>query len=498
MVLQVVTLTKHRGDAKPEDEQLHVFPFSAVDLTYSSGSRKGVEVLTRYPMTMRVRDEPYVPQPRYRFSSARKGDEKQLSNVSSDCGDGSVVRKKVLKRKHSSDDILSAVHSRGHSGAAEPSSLNKFISNEVGSSVRRRSLSAVDNRCLVSLPVSADATESRAPKSPSVLSQYHPRCSVQNVKPVPAIAEDSTANQSVSKISCPLLSAADEVMSEINSSHIEPCTTMDEMSIEPETSEGTDSLSVQQYGGTSKPEPRESGRDNGHSSVVDGRSCKESAYSSAKGSANVPVSSNEEFSICAAGTSVTGSKMVSSYGNAESKQEDSASTKHISGAVRNTDRIVGREVDIDNAERFLDSDVGGVAVALTHGSVMFEVAKREVHATTALKQPDRHAPTRLSLVFYQHRSMNRPNHGATPSDQIGIETRHRINSTSVSGNLFDTPSVVAQDQRRVVLESGEAVAKLSQSCPTPFMRVNTLTTTTTVTKWIKPQPVVSGPYQCWG
>ena len=65
----------------------------------------------------------------------------------------------------------------------------------------------------------------------------------------------------------------------------------------------------------------------------------------------------------------------------------------------------------DNLSNFKDIEVGGVALALTHGSVLFEVAKFERHASTALTNPSRHNPSRLSIVFYQHKYLNRGNHG---------------------------------------------------------------------------------------
>ena len=42
-----------------------------------------------------------------------------------------------------------------------------------------------------------------------------------------------------------------------------------------------------------------------------------------------------------------------------------------------------------------------LALLLPHGSVIMEVAHKEVHGTTRISAPDRQNPSRISMVFLQ-------------------------------------------------------------------------------------------------
>lgn len=153
----------------------------------------------------------------------------------------------------------------------------------------------------------------------------------------------------------------------------------------------------------------------------------------------------------------------------------------------------------DNEECFKDPQMGGVAIALGHGSVLFECAKHEMHATTALKKPNRLNPTRISLVFYQHRNLNRPRHGWDEWEEkmrlrkLGVVTTTTTSSTGTSplvSTAITSPASSVNNDKLPPLPHISTVPN-SQF----MMRSPTYTTMTWTTLFPMHPCMITGPYQ---
>merc|ERR1719186_2585578 len=105
-----------------------------------------------------------------------------------------------------------------------------------------------------------------------------------------------------------------------------------------------------------------------------------------------------------------------SFNSADTSNHLNQSGDEASKIATSTEEELKAEEDIyfeetDCSEAFMNPEIGGVALALPHGSLCLEVAKNEVHATTALKYPNKKHPCRIGLVFYQHKNLHFPEHG---------------------------------------------------------------------------------------
>lgn len=152
----------------------------------------------------------------------------------------------------------------------------------------------------------------------------------------------------------------------------------------------------------------------------------------------------------------------------------------------------------DNEECFKDSQMGGVAIALGHGSVLFECAKHEMHATTALKRPNRLNPTRISLVFYQHRNLNRPRHGWDEWEEKMRLRKLGVSATS-AGSTATSQAAPSTSSSPGAATASEAPLTLPHVPNVPssqfMMRSPTYTTMTWTTLFPMHPCMITGPYQ---
>uniref|UniRef100_A0A8D2B004 Methylcytosine dioxygenase TET n=1 Tax=Sciurus vulgaris TaxID=55149 RepID=A0A8D2B004_SCIVU len=140
----------------------------------------------------------------------------------------------------------------------------------------------------------------------------------------------------------------------------------------------------------------------------------------------------------------------------------------------------------DSEHIFSDPNIGGVAIAPTHGSVMIECARRELHATTPVAHPNRNHPTRLSLVFYQHKNLNKPQHGFE-LNRIKFEAKEAKNKKMKASEQKD----------QAANEGAELSPEVNELNQIPSHKALTLTHDNVVT--VSPYALthVAGPYNHW-